>query len=291
MTLFSLLKSFLVGGVVTSSMVILAYKAIKRAADSYAETNKTVEFATRNITKRFEAYQTDVEFVVLHLLPLLEQELEAISIAPLKAKLKTNPRDNLIWAKLMINSFAKTMVAIYVSTSLTLFSTVQLGILGRKSYIASFEDSSKDGTKDEATFLAFSWFLLHTGAKNITDLVKEACAKGLANKSLLQSVTYDELVKIFDSIRALVHERHIVDFIMASDGLELEMLQQSGVQETVISAKLQTMIDETRDFVQSADFADVLQVSFDAAFQSVFEMIESHYEPHAKLQRGVGRYC
>ncbi|KAH9440499.1 hypothetical protein MJO28_016302 [Puccinia striiformis f. sp. tritici] len=172
-----------------------------------------------------------------------------------------------IWREMMIISFTRLFTCLYGVTLLTLQTHIQLGLLGRDSYLSSIlstskagllmdddeEDSDDEDRTDfpgsqldpsylidslvERKYLTFSYWYLHHGWVILAARTRSAVVNVLATRSLKDTLSESDLLHIFLLIRKNVE--------LESDGLteynfgpiilptnpddELKTLQEGGM--------------------------------------------------------------
>ncbi|POV95520.1 hypothetical protein PSTT_16170, partial [Puccinia striiformis] len=200
-----------------------------------------------------------------------------------------------IWREMMIISFTRLFTCLYGVTLLTLQTHIQLGLLGRDSYLSSIlstskagllmdddeEDSDDDQEDEDRTdfpgshldpsylidslverkYLTFSYWYLHHGWIILAARTRSAVVNVLATRSLKDTLSESDLLHIFLLIRKNVE--------LESDGLteykdELKTLQEGGMgikEDFQVSGRLRTLLDETQDYIDCPDFRRVLSES------------------------------
>lgn len=149
---------------------------------------------------RFELNLKDVGFVVESLLPSLKDKLfEEVNIELLTARLKENQKakgnkeeikksKHLLWNDIKINSFVRTISAVYLVNLVAVLTCTQLSLLGRLSYLESvFAIKEKNNSveshgkpadfiseQEERHYLTLSWYLMNVGWKKCIERVKDA---------------------------------------------------------------------------------------------------------------------
>jgi peroxin-3 len=148
--------------------------------------------------------------VELLLADLKQRQLEKNSLLEESKKQKRE-----MWNSLKIKTFARLLVLIYLINLLSLFTTIQISLLGRNAYLDSLrnakllDDELDDEQSDrkavsednERHFLTLSWYLLNIGWKTLVSRVEDAVKRVLDDMPLSQSITHGTMIEILDKIR------------------------------------------------------------------------------------------
>ncbi|MBW0477830.1 hypothetical protein O181_017545 [Austropuccinia psidii MF-1] len=199
-----------------------------------------------------------------------------------------------IWQEMMCLSFSRLLASLYGIALLTLQTHIQLGLLGRNSYLRSIispesltldDDEIRDqqcilpkcnvlDPTTERRYLTLSWWYLHQGWKKLKDRIRAAVVEALASKNLKDQVSLSDLQMIFESVCKKVElEPDGSDFKFSSILLpsspcdEVEALRCGGMlpEDCVVNPQLRTLLDETQDFLDCPDFRFVLSSAMNRA--------------------------
>jgi peroxin-3 len=114
------------------------------------------------------------------------------------------------------SAIARAFTLIYSLSLLTLLTRIQLNLLGRRSYLSSvvalasppqrdprialenndddnFEQTYGDDFETNRQYLAFSWWLLHRGSKDIMEKVIDAVKETFGSLNLREEITIEHL--------------------------------------------------------------------------------------------------
>ncbi|KAI8341559.1 Peroxin-3 [Blakeslea trispora] len=214
---------------------------------------------------------------------------------PLPEGILDKKEKHTLWEDIKTKSFTRSLTSIYSITLLTLLTHVQLNLLGRFTYIWSVsvlnkseptirlqqeEEEPDVGFLDpeiERMFLSASWWLLHRGWKGLAERVQKAVDEHVASIPLKSTLDYQEAVSLLDKLR------HTIEY--GSDGKpisyrswmlpdteeeELEFIQGAGFEgfpkSSTSTISLRKLLDETKDFIDSLDFSQVLSSCLDEVF-------------------------
>ncbi|KAJ3118465.1 peroxin [Nowakowskiella sp. JEL0407] len=293
----------IVGGIYAVSKYI-HYKIIE--AEHERELEKT---AKANAKKRFEQNQQDCALTILSLLPTLsEQIFVEYNVEAILAKLQERRHNNAskdenskvtkyeMWGNMKLMSFSRTITSIYVVTLLSIFTYLQLNLLGRFIYLDSVTSFTQHESKEEIEgnearglsadverkYLTFSWFLLNKGWKNLAEVVNVVVKENIENLSLKEGMTYSAVLEIVKKIRSDIDSRvEFSTFLLPAEGNEEEVLQKGGVQTESMDEKtkadLKKLLDETRDFLDSPDFTRVVSSCLEKSFETAFSQINPNF--------------
>lgn len=220
-----------------------------------------------------------------------------------------------LWNELKIMSFTRTVTALYSLTFLTLLTQVQLNLLGRFTYVSSVialsnttdasyrvdapavkgSLSSTAGQLDfqtEKKYLTFSYWLLHEGWRRWSEKVRDVVEDVVGGISLKKAFTSKDFSDLLGEIRSRLEytedmegERvpvNMREYMLpdeASD--EREVLRAGGVDEfdLVVDPVLRNLLDETRDFIDSADFTTVLSSTLATTFARFNLALQPTFNP------------
>ncbi|KAF9974602.1 peroxin [Actinomortierella ambigua] len=222
-----------------------------------------------------------------------------------------------MWNELKTMSFTRTLTALYSLTFLTLLTQLQLNLLGRFTYVSSVvalsntdpsirvetsnptkgSMSSTNGQLDfqtEKKYLTFSYWLLHEGWRRWNARVHAVVQEVIGQLSLKQALTAKEFSDLLTEIREKLEftknestgesERvNMREFLLPDDVAdEREVLRAGGVDEMdvmVEDAVLRNLLDETRDFIDSEDFATVLDRTLTTTFARFNLALQPTFNP------------
>ncbi|KAI8853948.1 Peroxin-3 [Chytridium lagenaria] len=307
----------IVGGVAGGCYVLYKYAEYKwkelEASARWRELQKQ-----SCVKLRFEQNQKDCTFTILRLLPTLGLQLyPALDVESTTAWLQQAKNGAAVgidspevlkakklekWQELKVLSFTRTLSALYLMNLMTLFTFIQLNLLGRFIYLDSVvNDESPDfGTEDarkglsfetERQYLTFSWFLLNVGWNNCVARVRKAVEEVFGSLPLDYPTTYASLVDQIEEVRKRVElsspRREDLfafhTFLLPSEDKEIQVLlegtsegqeeMRSQQEKLKIDDQLKKLLDETRDFLESPDFPNVLKTCFDQSFDVLYQSL------------------
>ncbi|KAF9923233.1 peroxin [Linnemannia zychae] len=220
-----------------------------------------------------------------------------------------------LWNELKIMSFTRTVTALYSLTFLTLLTQVQLNLLGRFTYVSSVialsnttdasyrvespatkgSLSSTAGQLDfqtEKKYLTFSYWLLHEGWRRWSEKVRDVVEDTVGSISLKKTFTAKEFSDLLGEIRSRLEYTldkegdripvNMREYMLPDETSdEREVLRAGGVDEfdLVVDPVLRNLLDETRDFIDSEDFATVLSSTLATTFARFNLALQPTFNP------------
>ncbi|KAF9985463.1 peroxin [Modicella reniformis] len=212
-----------------------------------------------------------------------------------------------LWNELKIMSFTRTITALYSLTLLTLLTQVQLNLLGRFTYVSSvvalanttdaayrIESPSTKGPlsfQTEKKYLTFSYWLLHEGWRRWSEKVRGVVEDIVGTISLKKTFAAKEFSDLLGEIRARLEYKEVEgkrepvnmrEYMLPDDPAEeREVLRAGGVDEfdLVVDPVLRNLLDETHDFIDSADFATVLSSTLATTFARFNLALQPTFNP------------
>ncbi|CDS12509.1 hypothetical protein LRAMOSA04703 [Lichtheimia ramosa] len=194
----------------------------------------------------------------------------------------------LLWEEIKEKSFIRTFTSIYSVTLLILLMQIQLNILGRCN---RYEWSA--GTRSEPTlhlhqspsidpqtedvYLGACWWLLHKGWRLCYEQVKAAVDDTLKSVSLKRLINYNDAQLITQQLRRRIEwdddgalSESIRSWMLPQDldGTK-ELLDNTGVGDDfsrLSLIKLRSLLDETKAYIHSHAFSNVLHSCLDQTF-------------------------
>jgi len=296
------------------------------------------QITRENIKKRYQRNQFDCLTTTANFLPILLEEISSTyNVEIITARLQhtkntniqinpENPEQDLeqiqrlekktkreLWEELKIMSFTRLIASVYIINLISLFTYLQINLIGRYVYIDSVitlnhnktdnnnsvkektpSDDSAQGlsTEIQAKYLAFSYYLIHVGWKKLAERVREETEKEIGPLLLNGKITFEDLIEIFNKIRMNVEETtslpeksnrykdlnkdlNMVQYIINNEQYDNEILATVTNDPTVkIDDKLKNLLNETRDILESEDFSAVLSSCLNDSFESLFMILQ-----------------
>jgi peroxin-3 len=196
---------------------------------------------------------------------------------------------------------------IYTLSLLTIFTRIQLNLLGRRNYLSSVislatppvnaSTISLEDHDDELTqtlgddfetnrrYLAFSWWLLHRGWKDLMETVQTAVEEVFGPLNPREDISLAKLSELTLQIRKKVEggtedERRSqkwLSCLLPPAEEEEHVLRESGVEgvadpsSSQTASKLRHLLDETADLIDSPSFSYVLTLLNNEGFSTLID--------------------
>jgi len=304
------------------------------------ETMALDQITRENIKKRYQRNQFDCLTTTANFLPILLEEISSTyNVEIITARLQhtkniniqVNPDDpeqdldkiqklekktkRELWEELKIMSFTRLIASVYIINLISLFTYLQINLIGRYVYIDSVitlnhnktdnisststreralsNESSKGlSTEIQAKYLAFSYYLIHIGWKELAEKVREETTNEIGPLLLNGKITFENLIEIFNKIRMNVEETskiptkskkykdlnkdlNMTHYIINDEKYDNEILATVTNDEKItIDSKLKNLLNETRDILESQDFSAVLSSCLNDSFESLFMILK-----------------
>ncbi|UNI14383.1 peroxin [Purpureocillium takamizusanense] len=222
---------------------------------------------------------------------------------------RTRKSKRQLWDDLAISAVTRAFTLIYTLALLTMFTRIQLNLLGRRSYLSSvvalatgaqqatisLENNDDDNTEQDygndfdtnRKYLTFSWWLLNKGWVDIMHRVESAVRTVFGSLSPRDLVSFERFGELTMDVRKLVEgatpeERRRSDwlkFLLPPQEREDEVIRESGILEDNATMQagsssepaLRRLLDETADLIESPAFSHVLTLILDAGFSTLVD--------------------
>jgi peroxin-3 len=198
----------------------------------------------------------------------------------------------------MIVAITRAFTLLYTATLITLLTRVQLNLLGRKEYLSSVltlasrsrdssdpriglekQPSSGDSDSDDVLakqYLAFSWWLLNRGWRDLKSRVEAATKQIFGPLTPRDTITLGRFRQLAMEVRRLVEtpqdqEIAWLPFLLPPRDEEPNVLALSGVDQLSPSPELRRLLDETSDILESPTAATVLAHMLAVGFELLID--------------------
>ncbi|KAJ1966636.1 peroxin [Dispira parvispora] len=299
-----------------------------------------------NLRRRFEQNLQDCTFTVMSLLPTLcDPLLDSMNVERLVQTLKEYRKSPIegtsvtahsetesshpemtsvstdevhptksrveLWEEIKLQSFTRTLTALYCLDFLTVFVYLQLNLIGRYIYVDSVASlvhpkDPQDMTgslpstslptgkarrlpfRVEQGYLTLTWWFLHRGWDQCRDLIDQAVQDVVSQVSLKAKLTHLELVGLVSQIRQQVEKeqgervalrkRFISNLLPTSPEDLRQTLVSGGADPSLLDdPAFQEILSETRDFLESEDFELVCARCLDRSFVVFFDTLHQFF--------------
>ncbi|KAJ5134213.1 Peroxin-3 [Penicillium atrosanguineum] len=211
-----------------------------------------------------------------------------------------------LWNEVKITSITRSFTLIYTLSLLTIFTRVQLNLLGRRNYLSSvislatpptdstisLEDHDDDLTQTlgddfetNRRYLAFSWWLLHRGWQELMARVQPAVEEVFGPLNPREDISLSKLSELTLQIRKKVEgnteeerrSKKWLSCLLPPAEEEEYVLRESGVEgvadpsSSQTASKLRHLLDETADLIDSPSFSFVLTLLNNEGFSTLID--------------------
>ncbi|KAL2787314.1 Peroxin-3-domain-containing protein [Aspergillus keveii] len=221
----------------------------------------------------------------------------------------TQPKRNKtqLWNEVKITSITRSFTLIYTLSLLTIFTRVQLNLLGRRNYLSSvislatppadpstirLEDHDDDLTQTlgndfetNRRYLAFSWWLLHRGWKMLMEEVQAAVVEVFGSLNPRDDISFEKLSELTLQVRKKIEgdteedrkHRKWLAYLLPPREEEYDLLEESGVLGVTepstpqTAATLRHLLDETADLIDSPTFTRVQMLLNNECFETLIQ--------------------
>ncbi|OJJ64873.1 hypothetical protein ASPSYDRAFT_39647 [Aspergillus sydowii CBS 593.65] len=216
-----------------------------------------------------------------------------------------------LWNEVKITSTTRAFTLIYTLSLLTIFTRVQLNLLGRRNYLSSvislatppadsstirLEDHDDDLTQTlgndfetNRRYLAFSWWLLHRGWKILMEEVQTAVEEVFGSLNPRDDISFEKLSELTLQVRKKVEgdteedrkHRKWLSYLLPPREEEDNLLEESGVLGVTEAATPQTaatlrhLLDETADLIDSPTFTRVQMLLNNECFETLIQQCKA----------------
>ncbi|KAJ2084312.1 peroxin [Coemansia sp. RSA 988] len=204
-----------------------------------------------------------------------------------------------VWEDIKIQSFTRTLIAVYTESLLTMLVHVQLNMIGRTTYLDSVigkyaaesgDQISLEGRyqsrlsiTDEQNFLMLSWWFLNRGWRTLMTCVSKATEHCIGQLSLKERLSHRELTSLFNNIHIRLREDGLVQLLpeillplgdtRTEDYLSTNRLNSSQVFTPVFVR----LLDQLRDVIESSDFLYVFNCCIDRLTSQLLETLQESF--------------
>ncbi|KAG0155895.1 hypothetical protein PDIDSM_3068 [Penicillium digitatum] len=212
-----------------------------------------------------------------------------------------------LWNEVKISSVTRSFTMIYTLSLLTIFTHIQLNLLGRRNYLSSvislatppantstirLEDHDDELTQTlgddfetNRRYLAFSWWLLHRGWKDLMGRVQTAVEELFGPLNPREDISLAKLSELTLQIRKRVEgstederrSQRWLSCLLPPAEDEEHVLRESGVEgvadpsSSQTATKLRQLLDETADLIDSPSFSLVLTLLNNEGFSTLID--------------------
>ncbi|KHJ34252.1 putative peroxin-3 family protein [Erysiphe necator] len=173
-----------------------------------------------------------------------------------------------LWNELKISAITRSFTLIYTLALLTLFTRIQLNLLGRRSYLSSVVSLAASGMDHQSIislenhdddnseqvygsdfetnkmYLTFSWWLLHRGWRDIMLKVEAAVVNIFGSLSPRDELSFDKFSDLTLKVRKIIEgstpfdrqQNKWLKYLLPPRDQEESILEESGIKEKEASS-------------------------------------------------------
>ncbi|KAJ1867633.1 peroxin [Coemansia sp. RSA 989] len=204
-----------------------------------------------------------------------------------------------IWEDIKVQSFARTMIAVYAESLLAILVHVQLNMVGRGTYLDSVIGKYTEGANgkvalegryvsqlslaDEQNFLMLSWWFLNRGWRRLMTQMLNATNQCVGQLSLKERLTHRELASLFNDIHVRLRENGLVEMLPEmllplGDENTAEYLASNRLSASqVFTPMFERLLDQLRDVIESSDFIYVFNSCVDRLTMQLLDVLRESF--------------
>jgi len=181
-----------------------------------------------------------------------------------------------------IQTFTRTISALYSVCLMNLFLRVQVNILGRYLYLNSSGSSSEEEVPITAEiqqkYLAFADHFVERGVKDLTSFLQEKVEAEMASWPLTKQCGVEDLLHLLKDIRNRIEPQ-----VMTTEGnhkngcLFYEYLLPSEENSEVSDKFLKCLLNESRDVLESDKFSTTMMLCAEKGFATLENQLREAY--------------
>ncbi|KAJ2850222.1 peroxin [Coemansia brasiliensis] len=228
-----------------------------------------------------------------------ESPAQTVNGTPARARDTPKRTKVEIWEDIKVQSFARTMIAVYAESLLAILVHIQLNMVGRSTYLDSvigkYTDVANDkvvlggryvsqlSLADEQNFLMLSWWFLNRGWRRLMTQMLNATNQCVGQLSLKERLTHRELTSLFNDIHVRLRENGLIQMLP-------EMLLPLGDENTaeylasnrlaasqVFTPVFSQLLDQLRDIIESNDFLYVFNSCTDRLTMQLLDVLRESF--------------
>lgn len=256
-------------GVVFGGLYILSSYA-QRKLREWQEREAKKFFEMTRKKQHFESTERTCNQTILSLSKIVSESiLNVVNTEEIVQKLQENPNDKLsLWEQMKLMIFTRICVLVYALTILQVTLRVQLNVIGGYLY----RDSVHEGeplvdSELQNKYLSLCHHFIGHGVEDLINQINKAVKKVVEGVSLKTKVTLQDVEQMFWSIQT----------ILCTDTGEgdpvKKMVQYLVGHADINEAKLDTIVKETMDILESDEVTSIAMSSVSRSFSLVIDEI------------------
>lgn len=296
-------RKFIVTGAVLGTVYFLMSYAQKKLREWQEKEAKKFFEMTRK-KQHFESTERTCNQTILSLSKIVSESIfGVVNTDEIVQKLKENPENKLLlWEQMKIMIFTRICVLVYALSILQVTLRVQLNIIGGYLYRDSVHEEEPLISSDlQAKYLSLCHHFVGQGVGDLVKQIERAVKRVVEPVSLKKKITLQEVEQMFWSIQTIL----CTD---TTDGDPVKKMVHYLVQHAeVTDAKLDTIVKETMDVLESDEVTSVAMSTVSRSFSSIvdevaylfakksapmnknhLEVIDDHIVTNGALKLGTG---
>lgn len=262
-------RKFLITGAVFGGLYILTSYAQKKLREWQEKEAKKFFEMTRK-KQHFESTERTCNQTILTLSKIVSESiLKVLNTDELVQKLQENPENKLaLWEQLKMMIFTRICVLVYALCILQVTLRVQLNVIGGYLYRDSVhEQDPLIDSELQAKYLSLCHHFVGQGVVDLIKQIEKAVKRVVEPVSLKKKITLQEVEQMFWSIQTIL----CTD---TTDGDPVKKMVHYLVGHVEINeARLDTIVKETMDILESDEVTSIAMSSVSRSFSSVIDEV------------------
>lgn len=220
--------------------------------------------------QHFESTERTCNQTILSLSKIVSESiLSVVNTEEIVQKLQENPDDKLsLWEQLKVMIFTRICVLVYALCILQVTLRVQLNVIGGYLYCDSLhEDDPLVDSDLQTKYLSLCHHFVGNGIEDLIKQINKAVKKVVEGVSLKSKVTLQDVEQMFWSIQT----------ILCTDTAEgdpvKKMVHYLVGHAEINEAKLDTIVKETMDILESDEVTSIAVLSVSRSFSAVIDEV------------------
>lgn len=262
-------RKFFVTGAVVGGLYILTSYAQKKLRDWQEKEAKKFFEMTRK-KQHFEGTERTCNQTILSLSKIVSESiLSLLNTEEIVQKLQENPDDKLaLWEQLKITIFTRICVLVYGLCMLQVALRVQLNVIGGYLY----KDSVQEGdpivdSNLQTKYLSLCHYFVGQGIEDLIKRIEKTVKRVVEPVLLKKKITLQEVEQMFWSIQTI-----LCTDTVEGDPLKNMVYYLIGHNE-INDSKLDTIVKETMDILESDEVISVTMSSVSRSFSCVIDEV------------------
>lgn len=262
-------KKFIVTGAVFGGLYLLTSYA-QRKLREWQENEAKKFFEMTRKKQHFESTERTCNQTILSLSKIVSESiLNLLNTEEIVQKLQESPDNKLaLWEQMKIMIFTRICALVYALCVLQVTLRVQLNVIGGYLYRDSVhETESLIDSELQAKYLSLCHHFVGKGVEDLVKQVEKAVKRVMDPVSLKKKINLQEVEQMFWSIQTVL----CTD---TTDGDPVQKMVHFLVGHTDLNdAKLDTIVRETMDILESDEVQTITMSSVSRSFSSVIDEI------------------